>query len=99
MPAIASELRHTRGRLERWAMRERPARSRRWLPRPTVRLRLTILYGTLFLVAGALLLATTYGLVAQSVGRGAGQQISLRDVATPVSAGGKGALFFQQSGG
>ncbi len=80
-------------------MRERPARTRRWLPRPTVRLRLTILYGTLFLVAGALLLATTYGLVAQSVGRGAGQTISLRDVATPVTGGGKGALFFRQTGG
>ena len=51
-------------------MRERPgARWRRWLPRPTVRLRLTLLYGALFLVAGALLLAITYGLVAQSAGR------------------------------
>jgi signal transduction histidine kinase len=98
MPAIASELRHTRLRLEQWAMRERPARSRRWLPRPTVRLRLTILYGTLFLVAGALLLATTYGLVAQSVGPGAAQQISLGDVAKPVGVGGQGRVFFQQSG-
>jgi signal transduction histidine kinase len=38
--------------------------SRRWLPRRTIRLRLTILYGGLFLVAGAALLAITYGLVA-----------------------------------
>ena len=38
--------------------------SRRWLPRRTIRLRLTLLYGTLFLVAGAALLAVTYGLVA-----------------------------------
>jgi signal transduction histidine kinase len=66
MPAIASELRATRLRLENWAMRERPQGSRRWLPRPTVRLRLTLLYGSLFLIAGALLLAITYGLVSQT---------------------------------
>ncbi len=49
-------------------MRERPRREgwRRWLPRPTVRLRLTLLYGSLFLIAGALLLAITYGLVSQA---------------------------------
>ncbi len=35
----------------------------RW-PRRTVRLRLTMLYGLLFLIAGAALLAITYGLVA-----------------------------------
>ncbi len=37
---------------------------RRWRPRWTLRLRLTLLYGFLFLVAGAVLLAITYGLVA-----------------------------------
>lgn len=37
---------------------------RRWLPRRTIRLRLTLLYGGLFLVAGAGLLAITYALVA-----------------------------------
>jgi signal transduction histidine kinase len=35
-----------------------------WLPRRTVRLRLTLLYGALFLLAGAALLAITYGLAA-----------------------------------
>jgi signal transduction histidine kinase len=40
---------------------------RRWLPRRTLRLRLTLLYGGLFLVAGAVLLAIVYGLVAGSV--------------------------------
>ena len=40
----------------------RPAR--RWRPRWTIRLRLTLLYGALFLVAGAALLGVTYGLVA-----------------------------------
>jgi signal transduction histidine kinase len=39
---------------------------RRWLPRRTVRLRLTLLYGGLFLLAGAVLLAITYELVASS---------------------------------
>ena len=34
------------------------------LPRRTVRLRLTALYGALFLLSGAGLLAITYGLVA-----------------------------------
>jgi signal transduction histidine kinase len=35
-------------------------------PRPTVRLRLTLWYGGLFLVSGAALLAVTYGLVVQT---------------------------------
>lgn len=38
------------------------------LPRPTVRLRLTFLYGVLFLASGALLLAITYTLVAHATG-------------------------------
>ncbi|HKO27624.1 MAG TPA: ATP-binding protein [Solirubrobacteraceae bacterium] len=37
---------------------------RGWLPRRTIRLRLTMLYGLLFLIAGTALLAITYGLVA-----------------------------------
>jgi signal transduction histidine kinase len=36
------------------------------LPRRTVRLRLTLLYGALFLASGAALLAITYGLVSQA---------------------------------
>ena len=39
---------------------------RRWLPQ-TVRMRLSILYASLFLGAGALLLGLTYGLVASSL--------------------------------
>jgi signal transduction histidine kinase len=39
---------------------------RRLLPRPTLRLRLTLLYGGLFLAAGTVLLAITYELVAHS---------------------------------
>lgn len=38
------------------------------LPRRTVRLRLTLLYGGLFLISGAMLLAVTYLLVRHSVG-------------------------------
>jgi signal transduction histidine kinase len=47
-----------------------PAQSgrRSWLPRPTIRLRLTLLYGGLFLVSGAALLALTYALVSQATG-------------------------------
>src|ERR1700690_2308141 len=67
MRVIGSErLRRTRRRLEGWAVRERSHGGRsRWLPRPTVRLRLTLLYGSLFLVAGALLLGITYGLASE----------------------------------
>jgi len=51
------------------------------LIRPTVRLRLTLLYGALFIVAGVLLIALTYGLVNRALsereppqrGRGGGQ--------------------------
>jgi signal transduction histidine kinase len=39
--------------------------SRRWRPRWTIRLRLTLLYGVLFLLAGAALLGITYALVAK----------------------------------
>jgi signal transduction histidine kinase len=39
----------------------------RWLPRRTVRLRLTLLYGSLFLLAGAALLAITYTLDASTL--------------------------------
>jgi signal transduction histidine kinase len=48
-----------------------PGRTRRWLPRWTLRLRLTLLYGALFLATGAVLLAITYALVSDSVGGGA----------------------------
>lgn len=42
-------------------MDQRPGWARRWLfPRPTLRLRLTLLYGALFLISGAALLAITY---------------------------------------
>ena len=44
-------------------------RTRRWRPRWTIRLRLTLLYGGLFLVAGAALLGVTYGLVANGAPR------------------------------
>ena len=44
-----------------------PAHGSRRLPRRTVRLKLTMLYGALFLVSGAVLLAVTYVLVAQKL--------------------------------
>jgi signal transduction histidine kinase len=52
-------------RLRAWA-RQRLGR----LPRPTLGLRLTLVFGGLFAVAGAILLATTYLLVKHDMGRG-----------------------------
>jgi signal transduction histidine kinase len=43
---------------------------RRWLPRRTVRLRLTLVYGGLFLLSGAALLAITYLLVSHRLPTG-----------------------------
>ncbi len=42
--------------------------ARRRLPRPTIRLRLTLLYGAIFLVSGAALLGVTYLLVSSATG-------------------------------
>lgn len=61
MPAIASDsFRPRRGRLAHAAAGWRG-------PRWTLRLRLTLLYGALFLLTGAVLLGITYGLVAHTV--------------------------------
>jgi signal transduction histidine kinase len=51
---------------------------RSWLrlPRRTARLRLTVLYGALFLACGAALLAITYGLVRASVARDLPQAVT-----------------------
>jgi signal transduction histidine kinase len=101
MPAIAFDrplrrLRRARHALEARALRERPPRRRRWMPRPTVRLRLTLLYGSLFLVAGALLLGITYGLASQHVSGSANVAFLLRSAkvrARPVAGG----FVFQQA--
>jgi signal transduction histidine kinase len=64
VPAIASELRPRAAGahpLTGWT-------GGRIRPRWTLRLRLTLLYGALFLVAGAVLLGITYALVAHSIG-------------------------------
>jgi signal transduction histidine kinase len=58
---------------------------RRWLPRRSVRLRLTVLYGTLFLVAGAALLAITYGLVANGTASAAKPIVVTKQPRTAVS--------------
>jgi signal transduction histidine kinase len=65
VPAIASELELRAGPTARLRSGIRGGRLK---PRWTLRLRLTLLYGALFLVAGAVLLAITYALVAHSVG-------------------------------
>ena len=46
------------------------ARARLWLPRGTARLRLTALYGGLFLACGAVLLAVSYVLAEQAIAPG-----------------------------
>ncbi len=55
---------------ERSAATSRPTRFRfrGLLPRPTIRLRLTLLYGALFLMSGAALLGVTYLLVSTATG-------------------------------
>jgi signal transduction histidine kinase len=59
--------------------------SRRWGPRRTIRLRLTLLYGGLFLIAGVALLAITYALVAKGIGTQAGSA-ALDSSARPAGA-------------
>jgi signal transduction histidine kinase len=58
--------------------KRRPLAPRSWLrlPRRTARLRLTLLYGGLFLACGAALLAITYGLVRASVPRDVPQEVT-----------------------
>src|SRR5262249_56978220 len=69
---------------------------RRWLqlPRRTVRLRLTLVYGGLFLVLGAALLAITYLLVSRSLP--AGPRIA--GTSAPPPSGGK-VIFQAETGG
>jgi signal transduction histidine kinase len=65
----------------------------RW-PRPTVRLRLTLLYGALFLASGAALLTITYVLVRQSTG---GHPMGVRTPTTqPNSLSHSGPVLPQQ---
>jgi HAMP domain-containing protein len=80
---------------------------RRWLrlPRRTVRLRLTVVYGSLFLLSGAALLAITYFLVAQRLPAGpvAGKlsRSSAMPASSPLGAPAKtsGNGVFVQAGG
>jgi signal transduction histidine kinase len=81
VPAIASELEL---RTAPAATRARTSKRRRLRPRWTLRLRLTLLYGTLFLVAGAVLLAITYALVAHSVGQQKSVVVRATDGQKPV---------------
>lgn len=64
-----------------------PSRLRRLVPRRTIRLRLTLLYGTLFLVSGVALLGITYFLVNRATG---GQ---------PFLAAGNGRVVFGNTDG
>jgi signal transduction histidine kinase len=81
------------GRLGSW-----PAALR--LPRRTVRLRLTLLYGGLFLVSGVMLLAVTYLLVTNKIfGDGPVFQTSDANSPVPVPAAGAGPTTHISEGG
>jgi signal transduction histidine kinase len=62
------------------------------LPRRSARLRLTVLFGGLFLVSGTILLAVTYLLVDQATGPGSGIPAQLAGAATGPSARGQISL-------
>jgi signal transduction histidine kinase len=74
-----------------------PARRSWRLPRRTVRLKLTILYGALFLVSGAVLLAVTYFLVAQKLPAAASVTAHGKSGAGGVA--GQEVCFMQTTGG
>jgi signal transduction histidine kinase len=69
----------------------------RRLPRRSVRLRLTIVYASLFVASGAVLLAITYVLVHQDLFRSPIKRTPLNQLSRPVlSQGGKDALAARQ---
>jgi HAMP domain-containing protein len=69
------------------------------LPRRTVRLRLTLLYGGLFLVSGVVLLAVTYLLVTNKI-FGDQPLFEIHDAGGPVPAGAGGpSTHFSEGGG
>jgi signal transduction histidine kinase len=76
-----------------------PGRPRKWLPRWTLRLRLTLLYGALFLVTGAVLLAITCALVAHSVRDRKSVVVQAKSGQKPVVTERKatGPVFYSQS--
>jgi len=73
---------------------------RRWLrlPRRTVRLRLTAVYGALFLLSGAALLTITYFLVAQRLSVGPVTKGTSPSLGQPATSAG-GEVFFQSGTG
>ena len=69
------------------------------LPRRTVRLRLTALYGSLFLLTGAGLLAVTYLLVSNSFPAGPVKTSASPSSAVPVGPSAGGTVFVRASAG
>jgi signal transduction histidine kinase len=92
VPAIASELRLAA------SSAAHPKRRRRVVPRWTLRLRLTLLYGALFLMAGAVLLGITYALVAHSVGTRKSVVVRAKNGQKPVviERDARGAMFYTE---
>jgi signal transduction histidine kinase len=81
--------------------RPAPARQRMRLPRRTVRLKLTVLYGALFLACGTALLAITYFLVARHLPTVlAGKDLITSQQQTAIGSGSSGGeVCFQQTTG
>jgi signal transduction histidine kinase len=77
-----------------WARLSRWASGTPWMPRRTVRLRLTVLYGALFLACGTGLLLITYLLVAHRLPTYIGQ----RATASGTAGGGRSVVAFTDSG-
>src|SRR5262245_27827686 len=66
-----------------------------WPPRRTVRLRLTVAYGGLFLLTGAVLLAITYFLVARNLPPGPGRVRGLTTRLAPPAGVPRGNVLFR----
>jgi hypothetical protein len=78
--------------------RQPPARGL-WPPRRTVRLRLTLMYGGLFLLTGAALLAITYFLVSRSLPTGPKTVRGLSTRLAPPAGVAGGNVLFRAGGG
>jgi signal transduction histidine kinase len=76
-----------------------PPPLRMWPPRRTVRLRLTVVYGALFLLLGAALLAITYVLVSRNLPAGPTTARRMAPGLLPPPGGAAGNIFIRADGG
>ncbi len=76
-----------------------PPPLRVWPPRRTARLRLTVVYGALFLLLGAALLAITYVLVSRNLPAGPTTARRMTPGPLPPPGGAAGNIFIRAGGG